>query len=73
NQLYSNYTFSPFNTFELVDYIFNYSGIDFEDKIIKWLYSGTRVYYSASGTDGRDYHKVDMTPPGAIIDKYNRR
>ena len=73
NQLYSNYTFSPFNTFELVDYIFNYSGIDFEDKIVKWLYSGTRVFYSASGTDGRDYHKVDMTPPGEIVEKYNRR
>lgn len=70
NHLYSNYTFSPFNTFELVDYIFSYSGIDFEERMIHWLYNGARVYYSGSATIGRDYHKVDMTPPDNIRSKY---
>ncbi len=67
---YANYTFAPFNTFELVDHIFNYSGIDFKERFIKWLYNGTRKYYSLSGPSGRDYHKVDMMPPEGIIEKY---
>ncbi len=70
SHIYSNYIFSPFNTFELIDYILEFSGIDFEERMINWLYSGARVYYSASETNGRDYHKVDMTPPENIRIKY---
>lgn len=73
NHLYSNYTFSPFNTFDLVEYILDYSGIDFEERMINWLYSGIRVYYSGIATTGRDYHKVDMTPPTEIIEKYREK
>ena len=70
--VYTEYTFSPFNTFELVQYIRDYSGIDFEEQIITWLYKGVRTYYSAQGSNVTDYHKVDMTPPEWVIKKYRK-
>ncbi|MEN8223022.1 MAG: hypothetical protein ABFR36_07150 [Acidobacteriota bacterium] len=69
-QLYSGHKFLPFNTFELVEYIFNYSGIDFEERMIKWLYQGARTYYSSQSSEVSNYHKVDMTPPDNIRIKY---
>jgi len=71
-QVYKDYQFSPFNTFELVQFIYDYSGIDFEEKIIKWLYKGARTYFSTQRSEVSSYHKVDMTPPVWVIKKYEK-
>jgi len=70
--VYTNYAFAPFNTFEFIEYVYNYSGVNFKERIIKWLYDGKRTYFSAQGLSVDDYHKVDMTPPKEIIRKYKR-
>ncbi len=71
-KVYSGHKFYPFNTFDLVRFLYDYSGIDFEEKIIKWLYKGGRTYYSTQGSQVSDYHKVDMIPPEWIIKKYKK-
>ncbi len=68
----ANHTFAPFNTFELIKYVYDFSGIDFKERIVKWLYNGTRTYFSPQGLSVNNYHKVDMTPPEEIIKKYKR-
>ena len=74
SDLHQRRMFDPFNTFELVDEIEAYSGVDMYDRFLGWLYYGSRTYYAKSATDttGEAYwlHKVDMTPPDAILRKY---
>lgn len=71
--LYGKYTFSPFNTFGLVEYFRDYSGIDLNSKFLNWLYNGVQSYYSSSSHIREKYHKVDLTPPEWIVKKYKRR
>jgi hypothetical protein len=70
--LHQNYSFSPFNTFDFLDYLEDYSGIHMHDSFLDWLYNGERTYYS-SESDSVSYDnrkEVDMTPPPEILRKY---
>ena len=77
--LHERRSFDPFNTFELVDEIENYSGVDMEQRFINWLYAGNRTYYKSGksagppSADGFWLHKVDMTPPEEIRRRYESR
>jgi len=42
--LYLNYAFSPFTTFEFLEYLKNYSGIDMKNEFTNWLYNGNADY-----------------------------
>ncbi|MCP4155898.1 MAG: M1 family metallopeptidase, partial [bacterium] len=50
--LHENYSYAPFNTFDFLQYLRDYSGIDMEDKFLNWLYDGRRDYSPASVTSG---------------------
>jgi len=71
--LYGKYKFSPFNTFGLVEYFKDYSGVDLNSKFLNWLYNSVQTYYSGISNIRLKYHKVNMTPPQWIIDKYKKR
>jgi len=46
--LHRNHSFRPFNTFDLLAYLKEYSGIDMTDHFLNWLYFGQRTYYSTT-------------------------
>jgi len=71
--LYEKYTFFPFNTFGLVEYFRDYSGVDMNSKFLDWLYNSVQSYYLPSTVIRDKYHKVDLTPPKWIIEKYKKR
>ncbi len=71
--LYEKYTFSPFNTFSLVEYFKDFSGIDMKSKFLNWLYKGVQTYFSGTSDFKRKYHEIDMTPPPSIIEKYKKK
>ncbi len=70
--LHRNYSFSPFSTFEFLDYLEDYAGIDMRDRFTSWLYNGERTYYESTSSESSDgpARAVDMTPPDAILRKY---
>ena len=72
--LHQNYRFAPFTTFQFLDYLQNYAGLDMKAKFINWLYytgqSGS-ASQSKKSYDYRKLHEINMTPPPAIQDKYN--
>ena len=70
-----HYSFSPFTTFDFLDYLKSYSGIDMETQFLDWLYNGAADYTSYVYTDSRFevMNKVDMTPPEEIMKKYLRK
>lgn len=73
--VHRNYSFAPFNTFDFLDYLEEYAGIDMNDRFIRWLYDGERRYYEGTSvvSSGDSTRKVDMTPPDAILQKYITR
>jgi aminopeptidase N len=75
--LHQNYTFAPFTTIDLLDYLEDYAGVDMHDRFIDWLYNGDRTYYAAVSTSSSpplpQGRKVDLTPPEAILKKYTHR
>lgn len=70
--IHENYSFSPFNTFDFLDYLGDYAGIGMRDRFTRWLYNGQRTYYDSASTASSDdsFKKVDMTPPETILRKY---
>jgi hypothetical protein len=68
--LHQNYFFAPFSTWEFLDYLENYSGLDMRDQFSDWLYMGEESP-PASVLEFRPHmKKVDMTPPRIILKKY---
>jgi hypothetical protein len=73
--LHQNYSFSPFNTFDFLDYLEDYSGVHMHDRFLEWLYNGEQTYYSSESDPLSHANKkeVDMTPPPDILRKYTDR
>lgn len=68
--LHQNYAFAPFTTIDLVDYLWDYSGVDMHDRFVNWLYNGNRTYYAAVATPPGRTQKIDLTPPENILNRY---
>lgn len=73
--VHQNHSFSPFNTFDFLDYLDDYAGIGMRDRFIRWLYNGRRTYYDSASPalSGDSAKRVDMTPPETILRKYIKR
>ena len=74
--LQQNYAFAPFDTFDFLQYIRQYSGVDMTSRFVNWLYNGE--YPSQFLTSqiseklpAPEKVEVDLTPPGNILRKYN--
>jgi hypothetical protein len=70
--LHTDYSFAPFTTYQFLDYLSDYAGIDMKDKFQQWLYSNEGNSTRSQGSQFEWIHKVDMTPPKTIQEKYNR-
>jgi len=73
--LHTNYSFSPFTTFDFLDYLEYYSGVDMTDRFLTWLYHGEQTGYAARTSSSSSHlmhkRKVDMTPPQSLLQKYS--
>ncbi|MFW6123789.1 MAG: hypothetical protein ACOC5G_01065 [Acidobacteriota bacterium] len=58
--LYLNHSFDPFTTFDLLDYLKNYSGIDMKNEFINWLYSGSSDYLHCADFYQKSLNKLDL-------------
>ncbi len=68
--LHRNYFFAPFTTWEFLDYLENYSGINMRELFSDWLYMGEESPPSPVLDFRPHSQKVDMTPPRMILKKY---
>ena len=68
--LHRNHAFSPFGTLDLADYFRQWSGFDFRDRFINWLYDGQAPYVSAQARTSTSVKAPDLTPPRSILRKY---
>ncbi|MCP4229538.1 MAG: M1 family metallopeptidase, partial [bacterium] len=73
--VYRNYTFAPFTTFDFLDYLQDYAGVDMTTHFLNWLYmdeENNSIAGEISTLAGRSVHemKVDMTPPRRLLEKY---
>jgi hypothetical protein len=73
--VHTHYSFSPFTTFDFLDYLEDYSGVDMTDRFLDWLYLGEQTGSTAGSpsSPGRFMYKqkVDMTPPESLLQKYS--
>jgi hypothetical protein len=71
--LHKNYSFIPFNTMDLVEYLRDYSGVDMTSQFINWVYDGNpSTYDTQSILLNPSIKKVDLTPPQEILKKYEK-
>lgn len=68
--VHQNYHFKPFNTFDLLEYLKAYSGVDMYDDFLNWLYDGHQTYYKSGQSPHSYAQPPDMTPPEHIRQKY---
>jgi hypothetical protein len=70
--IHRNYSFTPFTTFDFLDFLEEYSGVDMTGRFLNWLYMGFESGYapSPSSPHSIDEEKVDMTPPQQLLKKY---
>jgi hypothetical protein len=73
--IHRNYSFTPFTTFDFLDFLEEYSGVDMTDRFLNWLYMGVENGYTPGPSYYRSIHeeKVDMTPPRELLKKYGIR
>lgn len=70
-QLCDRYAFKPFTTVQFLDYLEQYSGLDYRSRFEQWLFSGETVHFRNSiDTPENDREKVDTTPPAEILARY---
>jgi hypothetical protein len=73
--IHSNYIFSPFTTQDFLEYLEDYAGVDMRDRFSRWVYAGGQIDAAASAVSAADVnrkHQVYITPPKAILKKYQR-
>ncbi len=68
--VHENYSFKPFTTLEFVQYLKDYSGLDYEDNFKQWLFSGETVNKTSTTNENIKKHEVNFTPPQSILNKY---
>lgn len=69
--IHQNYSFKPFTTLEFVDYLKDYSGLDYRQHFDNWLFYGENTDGGVNNSaEYIERHRVDLTPPKNIRDKY---
>jgi hypothetical protein len=71
--LHQNYFFDPFTTWEFLDYLEDYSGLDMREQFSNWLYMGEESPPAPSLSRLPHLQEVDMTPPRMILMKYENQ
>lgn len=76
--LHENYTFAPFTTWQFLDYLEDYAGVDMRDRFRTWLYYNSNTVQtdqvdSAADLYYRELHRVDLTPPEPVLKKYREK
>ncbi len=71
SHLIRNRTFRPFTTPEFLDYLEEFSGLDYRPNFEQWLYSGETVDFTGSNSEnGQHRMPADTSPPASIIARY---
>jgi hypothetical protein len=69
--LHQNHSFAPFTTYQFLDILNDYSGLDMNDQFRQWLYTNGSNTYNQGSSEFEWLHNVDITPPETILRKYN--
>jgi hypothetical protein len=62
--------FVPFNTMELVAHLRETTGLDVEERFLRWLYTPASTAAAQATSPHAWLHQVDMTPPDEIRARY---
>lgn len=62
--------FTPFTTWEFLDFLEDYSGVDMRDQFNDWLFLGSEAYRPSEGISRHALQVPDLAPPGPVLEKY---
>ncbi len=71
--LHEGRLFVPFNTMELVAHLRETSGVDVEERFLRWLYTAEPIKAAQATSPHAWLHQVDLTPPEEIRARYEVR
>ncbi len=75
--LHHNYSFAPFDTFEFLNYLRDYSGVNMESRFVRWLFDSTSpslmMELSRMEEPAPYLTPPDLNPPESIRRRYLRK
>ncbi len=63
--------FMPFTTWDFLNFLEDYSGLDMRDRFNNWLFLGTETPIVDGWTSRHTLQSSDLAPPGPVLQKYN--
>jgi hypothetical protein len=64
--------FVPFTTWDFLDFLEDYSGLDMGDQFNNWLFLGSETYRPNESIFRYSLQSSDLAPPGPVLEKYTR-
>jgi hypothetical protein len=64
--------FAPFTTWDFLDFLEDYSGLDMRDQFNNWLFLGSEAYRPSEGIFRYSLQSSDLAPPDLVLKKYSR-
>jgi aminopeptidase N len=68
--VHATYNFSPFSTVDFVNYLKDFTGVDFMNQFINWVFDGQAGSGGGNRASSRRLKKVDLLPPADILKRY---
>ena len=62
--------FTPFTTWDFLDFLEDYSGVDMRDRFNNWLFLGSETHREDGWASRYSLKTADLAPPGALLQKY---
>jgi hypothetical protein len=62
--------FTPFTTWDFLDFLEDYSGLDKRDQFNNWLFLGSETFRVDRWTSRYALQSSDLAPPGPVLKKY---
>ena len=70
SHVYQLKQFLPFTTWEFLDFLEDYSGVDMRSQFNDWLFLGSEAYRPSEGIFRHALQPSDLAPPRAVLEKY---
>jgi aminopeptidase N len=70
SHVYQLKKFTPFTTWEFLDFLEDYSGVDMRVQFNNWLFLGGETFRADGWTSRYVLQSSDLAPPGPVLEKY---
>lgn len=70
SHVYQLKQFTPFTTWEFLDFLEDYSGVDMRAQFNSWVFLGSETYREDGWASRYSLKTADLSPPGPLLQKY---